>query len=223
MKKKSRPYVMTARSAKAEATRLRICESAMALYHERSMDDFTLEEVAERAGTTVQTVLRRFKSKDNLVIEALDRMTKAGSPFLEDGLGGFYPSPPGDVAAAVTAMFGMYETIGDLVIRHLSDESRRPQLKPVLDQGRENHCSWVRGVFAPQLKARHGSARTQLFNCLVVATDVYIWKILRRDLRLSRPAAEAVVRQIIDGAANRENSDGQLPLAELVGRRQSAT
>jgi hypothetical protein len=32
---------------------------------------------------------------------------------------------------------------------------------------------------------------------LIVATDVYVWKVLRRDQRLSRPMAEAVVRQMI--------------------------
>src|SRR6185437_15025154 len=71
MKKKKRHYVMTARSAKAEATRERICESVVHLYRERPIDEFTLDEVAQRAGTTVQTVLRAFKSKDNLIIEAL--------------------------------------------------------------------------------------------------------------------------------------------------------
>ena len=213
---------MTARSAKAEATRERICESVTELYREQSLDVFTLDDVARRAGTTVQTVLRAFKSKDNLVIEALDRLTKKGSPHVIDRPGGFAPTPPGDVAAAVAAIIDVYETIGDLVISNLSNEQRNPELKPLLDQGRENHCEWVRSVFAPQLKSRNGNARTQLFNCLVVATDVYTWKILRRDLGLTRPGAEAVVRNMVTAVTERENSDVTSSLAELVGRRQPA-
>ena len=220
MKRKKRTYVMTARAAKAEATRQRICESVMELYRERPIDDFRLDDVAARAGTTVQTVLRAFKSKDNLVVEALDRFTKEDSPFVADRPGGYAPSPPGDVAAAVKSIFDIYETIGDLVVRNLANEDKNPALKPLLDQGRENHHAWIRSVFAPQLKARHGGARTQMFNCLAVATDVYSWKILRRDLGLSRSAAQAAAIEMITAVTLRENSNGTLSVAQLVGRRQ---
>ena len=222
MKLKKRQYVMTARSAKAEATRERICESVMELYREKSLDGFTLDDVARRAGTTVQTVLRVFKSKGNLVIEALDRLTKKGSPHVIGRPGGFAPTPPGDVAAAVAAIVEVYETIGDLVISNLANEQRNPELKPLLDQGRENHREWVKSVFAPQLKRRASNARTQLFNALAVLTDVYTWKILRRDQSLARTGAEAVIRQMIAAVTSRENSDVTHPLAELVGRRKPA-
>jgi len=222
MKRKKRTYVMTARSAKAEATRQRICESVMQLYSERSLNDFTLDDVAARAGTTVQTVLRAFKSKDNLVVEALDRLTRRDSPHMAGRPGGFMPSPPGEVAAAVASIYDVYETIGDLVIRNLCEEERNPALKPTLELGRKNHRIWVKEVFAPQLKACGGSARDQLFQCLVVATDVYAWKVLRRDQRLSKPMAEAVVRRMIASLTSKEKPDGAAPVAELVGRRQPA-
>jgi AcrR family transcriptional regulator len=213
---------MTARSAKAEATRQRICESVMQLYRERSIDDFTLDDIASRAGTTVQTVLRAYRSKDNVIIEALDRLTKQGSEYVADRPGGFMPSPPGDIAAAVTAIFDVYETVGNLVMRHLSNEERNPALKPVLTQGRVNHRAWVRAVFAPQLKVRGGNARAQLFNCLVVATDIYTWAILRRDQGLSRSGAETVVQTMVAAVTGRENANGTHSLAKLVGRRQPA-
>jgi AcrR family transcriptional regulator len=222
MKRKKRTYVMTARSAKTEATRGRICDSVMELYREHSLNDFTLDDVAARAGTTVQTVLRAFKSKDNLVVEALDRLTRKNSPQMTDRPSGFMPSPPGDVAAAVASIYDVYETIGDLVIRNLSEEGRNPALKPTLELGRDNHRTWVKEVFAPQLKARGGGARNQLFHCLIVATDVYVWKVLRRDQKLSRPGAEAVVFQMIEALTSKEASDGTVPVAELVGRRQPA-
>jgi hypothetical protein len=62
----------------------------------------------------------------------------------------------------------------------------------------------VRIVFAPQLDLRRGSARTQLFNILLVTTDVYVWKLLRRDLGLSRTAAEATLRKMLAGVLDVE-------------------
>ncbi|MGO9006413.1 MAG: TetR/AcrR family transcriptional regulator [Beijerinckiaceae bacterium] len=215
MKEIKRRYVMTARAAKAEATKARIRMSAMQLYCERPIEDFTLEEVAERAGTTVRTILRAFATKDELVYAALDEMA-AGGVFLK-------PTPPGDVRAAVSAFFDIYETVGDLVIQRLSDERRRPALKPTLDQGRENHRDGVKTAFAPQLERRRDAARAQLLTMLVVATDVYVWKLLRRDMALSRSAAEAIVRRMITSVTDRETAHGTDSLAELVGRRKPAS
>jgi AcrR family transcriptional regulator len=188
MKLKKRRYVMTARTAKAEATKARIRVSAMELYCERPVEDFTLEEVAERAGVAVRTILRAYATKDELVYAALEEMAAS-----------------------------------DLVIQRLSDERRRPGLKPSLDQGRENHRDGVKTIFAPQLEQRHGAARAQLLNILIVMTDVYVWKLLRRDIGLSRSAAEATVCKMIAGVTEEEKAHGADSLAELVGRRQPAS
>jgi len=215
MKRIKRPYVMTARAAKAEATRARILTAAMELYTGRSIEDFTLDEAAALSETTVQTVLRVFGSKDQLIYAALGELAARGMSLK--------PTPPGDVDAAVTAIFDVYETMGDLVIQYLNDERRRPSLQPILQQGRENHRDWVKSVFAPLLKLQNGGGRAQLLNILDVATDVYVWKLLRRDQALGRPAAEAIMRRLINGASNAEVADGKDPLAQLVGRRQPAS
>jgi AcrR family transcriptional regulator len=214
MKMKKRHYAMTARAAKAEATMTRIRVSATELYRERPIEDFTLEEVAERAGVAVRTILRAYPSKDELVYAALEEMA-AGGVFLK-------PTPPGDVKAGVSAFFDIYEGIGDLVMQRLNDERRHPGLKPVLDQGRENHRDGVKTAFAPQLDRLQGAARAQLLNILVVLTDVYVWKLLRRDMALSQSAAEAVVRKMITSVLDKETAHGTDSLAELVGRRQPA-
>ena len=99
---------MTTRAAKAEATRLRIRQAAMALYCSAAVEDFTLEEVARRAETTVQTVLRIFGSKDQVIYAALDEMA-AGGVFLK-------PTRAGNVKGTVSGIFDIYESIGDLVI-----------------------------------------------------------------------------------------------------------
>ncbi|HUD86764.1 MAG TPA: TetR/AcrR family transcriptional regulator [Xanthobacteraceae bacterium] len=214
MKKAKRPYVMTARAAKAEATRARIRVSAVALYCNGAIEDFTLEEVARRAGTTVQTVLRAFCSKDELIYAALEEMA-AGGVFLK-------PAQPGDVKAAVTSFFDIYESVGDLVMQRLNEERRRPALKATLDQGRENHRDGVKTVFAPQLERLHGAARAQLLSALTVITDVYVWKLLRRDMALSRVASETIVRKMVFGIIEQEKANGTDAVAELVRRREPA-
>jgi len=196
MKKTKRPYVMTARTAKAAATKARIRASAVQLYCERPIEDFTLEQIAERAETTVQTVLRAFASKDKLIMAALEEMAARGVSLK--------PTPPGDVAAALRAIYDVYETSGDLIVQRLNDEQRRPGLKATLEQGREGHRVWVKTAFAQQIERHNGGARAQLFNMLLVATDVYVWKLLRRDRNLSRPAAEAVVSRMITSVTNGE-------------------
>ncbi|HEV8016147.1 MAG TPA: helix-turn-helix domain-containing protein [Stellaceae bacterium] len=215
MKKAKRAYDMTARAAGAAATKERIRATAVALYCERPVEDFTLAEVAARADTTVQTILRDFGSKDELIYTALADMAAAGQ-FLK-------PATPGDTRAAVTAIFDIYEPIGDMVIQRLGDERRRPALKPSLDEGRVAHRDGVKTVFAPQLQRLSGVARTQLLTMLTIATDVYVWKLLRRDLALGRAAAESIMVRMLNGIITGEAANGTDSLAELVGRRQSAS
>jgi AcrR family transcriptional regulator len=215
MKKTSRNYDMTARAAKADATKARIRTCATELYLQRPIEDFTLEAVADRAETTVQTVLRAFGSKDELIYAALEDMA-AGGTFLK-------PAQPGDISAAVSSFFDIYETVGDLVIERLSEERRRPALKPALDRGRENHRDGVKAAFAPQLERLHGAARGQMLTTLNVMTDVYVWKVLRRDMAMSRAAAEAIVGKMISGVLEQGETHGKDSVAELVRRRQPAS
>jgi AcrR family transcriptional regulator len=214
MKIKKRSYSMTARAAKAQATRKRIRVAAMELYHGTPVEDFTLDEVARRADTTVQTILRAFGNKDELIYAALDEMA-SGGVFLK-------PTPPGDIKAAVAAFFDIYEGVGDLVIERLSEEKRRPALKPSLDEGRRHHRLGVEAAFAPQLDARHGASRRELLGMLTIFTDVYVWKLLRRDMLLDRPASEAIVRKMIGCVIAEEKSHGTDSLAQLVRRRKPA-
>jgi AcrR family transcriptional regulator len=214
MKKAKRSYDMTARSAKAEATKARIRACAVGLFCNRPVEEFTLDEVARQADMTVQTVLRIFGSKDELIYQALEDMA-AGGVFLR-------PSAPGDLDGAVRSFFDIYETVGDLVIDRLGEERRRPALKTTLDQGRENHRDGVKTVFALQLERAHGAERAQLLTMLIVVTDVYVWKLLRRDMKMKRAAAEAMIARMIRSVLEQGETNGKNSVAELVRRREPA-
>jgi len=141
----TRAYDMSNRAAQAEATRERIRQAAVALYRERALDGFTLEEVAQRAEVTVQTVRRAFKSKDQLIMTALIALADETQPIK-------IPRVPGDVAEAVSIFFELYEEVGDFVIQQLGDEPRLPGLKSELDAGRRGHANWIEQAFAPGIE-----------------------------------------------------------------------
>ncbi len=197
MKATPRPYVMTARADSAAATRARLIDSAAALLAGNTFDGMTLEAIAAGAGTTVRTALRIFGSKEMLFAEALHSLGELGHG----------PVVPGDIDASVSGAYDFYEKVGDAVIRWLADEPRLPVMREHLNIVRRHLRAWVGESFAPALARLEGGARKQMHDALIVAFDVYAWKLLRRDFGLSRKAAEAVVRRIVV-ALTREGEHG---------------
>ena len=61
-----RTYRMGARAEAAAETGRKILRATMESYRERFYDQVSLEDIAERAGVTVQTILRRYSCKDDL-------------------------------------------------------------------------------------------------------------------------------------------------------------
>jgi AcrR family transcriptional regulator len=180
---------MRARAEAAEQTRQRILRAAGDLFWEKLTLEITLDDVAERAGVSVQTVLRQFGSRDGLF--------DAAEAFGREQVLMERAAPAGDVEAAIRAIFDHYERIGDAVLRMLGQEHWVERIKRITDRGRHTHREWVEQVFGPQLDARPARDREALTDLLVVATDVYTWKLLRRDRGLERPQAEGRVRHMI--------------------------
>jgi hypothetical protein len=106
-------------------------------------------------------------------------------------------APPGDLDAAVRALFDHYEHRGDAVLRLLAREFWDERMRRGMDLGRRGHRDWAETVFAPQLGQRPPSQRELLTDLLLVAADVYTWKLLRRDRGLERATAEQRVRHMI--------------------------
>lgn len=187
-----RAYRQTARAQMAEETARRILEAFAARLMSGWFDEIRLEDVAAEAGVTVQTVIRRFGGKDGLLDAATER--------LSDDIRARRRVAAGDLAAAVHALAEDYEQAGDLVMRILAQEDRYPAIRRMTDEGRRSHRAWVEAVFAPGLAGLPADAAQRRTDALVAATDIYIWKLLRRDLK--RPLAEyrALVSRLVQGA-----------------------
>jgi hypothetical protein len=74
-----------------------------------------------------------------------------------------------------------------VVWRALALEERVETLQPLLAIGRAAHRDWVARVFD----------RPDLLNELIAATDVYAWKLLRRDRGLSADATRDSIRRTV--------------------------
>ena len=183
-----RPYVQRARAESAAATAERILSSVVSLFRETGRMP-TLDVVAERANVTVQTVLRRFGSKQGLY-EAVAAQVGAEIARERD------VAPVGDVAAAIDNLLDHYDRWGDVALRMLAAESEATDAEPAR-QGRTFHRAWVERVFAPLLAALSGAAREQRVDQLCAVTDVYVWKILVKDLGRSRRRAKQTLVDLV--------------------------
>ncbi|MFO0601382.1 MAG: helix-turn-helix domain-containing protein [Myxococcaceae bacterium] len=191
MKSRSRPYRMTRRAEAAEATGQRILDAARALFVELPFDELTLEQVARRAGVTLQTVLRRFGSKAGLI-------TALGQTVGAEVDAQRFQVTPGELGAIVENLFDHYETTGRTALKLLAQEERFDEIAAFTRQGRGVHERWVRHAFGPWLARRRGAARRRLELQLIAVCDVSTWKVLRLDRRVSRREAEQVVRGVLE-------------------------
>ena len=185
-----RPYRMRARAEAAAETGRRILEAVIELHRERFWDQVSLEDIAERAGVTVQTVIRRFGSKERLIEAAAEEGNRRVTHQR-------YQAPVGDIEGAVENLVDHYEEWADSALRLLAQEERVPAFRSVTDAARAFHYEWVERTFAPLLAKRTGTARRRLLAELVAICDVYFWKLLRRDLGLSREQTELAIRETI--------------------------
>jgi AcrR family transcriptional regulator len=189
-----RTYTMRARADSVARTREHILDAAWQLSAERLASAIGLADVAERAGVTVRTVLRHFGSRDGL-FDALMQHTRETVTAERE-------TPVGDVGLAVQKVVRHYEQRGDFVLRMLDQESVDERLAAQVAAGRRLHRRWVRTVFAPQLAAADDAKALE--DLLVVATDVYTWKLLRRDAGLSRVRTEERMHTMIRRLAGEE-------------------
>jgi AcrR family transcriptional regulator len=181
----------------AALTAQRILQAALALFEESWLDQITLEQVATRAGVTVQTIIRRFGSKEQLI-------AAAGQEAYARAMLRRSEAPVGDIVGAVRTMVAHYEGAGTRLLRALAQEERDAQFQAIVDAGRADHRQWVERVFAPFLATRGEHQRERLLAQLVAMTDVYSWKLLRRDAGLSREQTELAMQEMIEALCERK-------------------
>jgi AcrR family transcriptional regulator len=185
---------MVARAEAAAATGERILDATAKVFWEHPTEQVSLEEVARRARVSVQTVIRRFGGREGLLMAAAARETERVRRQRE-------AAPVGDMRAAVRVLVEHYEELGDGVLRLLAEEVKVPGLRAIADNGRRVHRDWCARTFALTLSGVTGMARERRLAQLVVVTDVYTWKLLRRDAGLSGRQTELALCELLEPIA----------------------
>ncbi len=194
MKYESHPraYRQIARATAAAETAERILEAFMARMECCWFDEIRLEDVASDAGVTVQTVIRRFGGKDGLL--------EAAQNAMETAIKAARTVAAGNVTTALDVIITEYESLGSLMIRLLSQEERYAPIKSITNVGRAHHRAWVGSVFAPWLEATPPEQRLRAHDGLVIALDVYVWKLVRVDMRRTRAELRRTMLGLCAGA-----------------------
>lgn len=178
MTESRRGYDMTVRAALAARTRTRILEAVIALTGETPLTAVTLPRVAERADVTVQTVLRNFGSRDGLF--------RSGLEYASARVVAERTVDPDDLDASLAALVDHYERTSTMMLLLLGQESWEPMAAEITTGGKALHREWVLQVFAHSLRPLAARERTEAVDLLVVATDLYTYKLLRLDRGLTR-------------------------------------
>jgi len=177
--------------AEAEAlTHQRIISATLSLYVEKWLDQITLDQIAKRAGVSVQTVLRHFGNAETLI-------SAAGRAVNDRAIQQRQDPPVGDIPRAVAGLMDFYEDMAPTGLRTLALEGRYPELDALLVEGRQKHREWVEQVFSPYLKRAPKRNRQRLKVQLASLCDMYMWKLLRMDGGLSREQAESALNEML--------------------------
>jgi AcrR family transcriptional regulator len=184
---RQRSYRMTARAETAEATAQAIIAAARALFAERPYDQVSLPVIAERAGVTVQTVLRRFGCKEDLFAAAAKQRSGQIRADRE-------AAPPGDL----THLVAHYERWGDEQAYLLAQETRVEAIRAITDAGRQYHRDWVSRAYGPALATLPPATRRRKLAQLTAVTDLGTWRLLRRELGLGQDQTGAAIAELVD-------------------------
>jgi AcrR family transcriptional regulator len=186
-----RTYRLAARADATDARRRRILEAAYEAFGLQRYEDVTLAAVAAVAGTSERTVYRLFGTKERLLSSWLSEIGPSVGPPPDPGL-------RNDTRAFVRVMVEFYEQRGASILNMLAQEDAVPALRPLMAWGRDLYDEGLERGLGHLLRGFRGAARQRRRMQLVVACDVYTWKLLRHGRGLSQGEVERVIEDLLN-------------------------
>jgi len=181
----TRRYTKVARARSEERTRADLLDAAERAFFSASWDTTTLADIAAEAGTTKQTLLRHFGSRDGLVQAGYER---AIARISEQRMA----APTDDIAGAVDNLLDHYHEVGEQALM-LSAALGADAMAEFAEAGRRFHHDWVDHAFGAWLSGCKPRERKQLRGALIALCDVQVWAILSRDLGYPRAQVRATL------------------------------
>lgn len=197
-----RSYNQSKRAEATQATRLRIMQSLVELWMERDLDSLTLQAIAEAAQTTVQSIIRHFGSKDGL-IDAVIEERASGIEATRDA------SRSDDLDTAIVELVDHYERDADAVMRTLAISHSSLAAQKVIAHGMFVHRSWCSDCLNRFSSGNASTFSSTTLDALVAATDIHVWKLLRRDLGRSRADAVKTMQHLARSVIHLSEQEGK--------------
>jgi AcrR family transcriptional regulator len=198
MADKTRSYKKKAR-ARAEETKGRtILDAALQAFSGELFDRVTLQQIATASGVTVQTVIRRFGTKEELFEHLAER---EGKRVLAERA---VPARMG-LRAALDTLVAHYERDGDMMTNFIHQEHLSEPVRRIVSRGRRVHREWVEIHCRDLLTGLFGTDREHVLLAAIAATDLYTWKLLRRDHGLEPESVAAVMHRLIIALGARQD------------------
>ena len=135
-------------------------------------------------------MIRRFGTKERLIEAAAEEGTRQVVRQRDQ-------APVGDIEGAVENLVDHYEEWADSALRLLGAGGAGCGVPLDYRRGSRFPLRMGGAHVRPLLAKRTGTARRRLLAELVAICDVYFWKLLRRDLGLSREQTELAITETI--------------------------
>lgn len=185
-----RPYRMVRRLQQSEATAARLLDAAWHRFSTLPYESVRLSDIAADAGVSVQTLHTRFGTKEDLFTTAFRRwMVEQGQRRVIARVG--------DLEDIVRVLYDNYDDQGEVGLRMIAQEDRIAAIRTDTDSGRRWQRRWIANVFEPFLTATPPDARADLHEALIVACDIYTWRLLRLDIGHATADARRIVLGMI--------------------------
>jgi AraC-like DNA-binding protein len=203
MKSSARSYDNSTRAKKADQTRRTIIRATEALWKKLPIHDITLEQVARESNVTVRTIIRKFGTKERLFEACITEETPA---FLK----GRQVSTPGDVGEALRNLLNSYEEMGEAGIRTIYAENELEIARKIGELGRKEHRQWCVDVFGPYLPSKNSTSYETKLIAFIAATEIYLWKLMRHDLGLSKAKTYEIFKTLVEGLIHHNPKESNL-------------
>jgi hypothetical protein len=95
--------------------------------------------------------------------------------------------------------------MGDAAIRTINLEPELEIARKIGAKGRALHRDWCIQMFTPYLPDKQSDDYEIQLNSFIAATEIYLWKLLRKDLMLSKEKTFSIFKNLIEGLINKNN------------------
>lgn len=195
--KKRRSYQKKERALAEQANGEAILDAALKAFSTELFDRVTLNAIAKESKVSVQTVIRRFGSKEDLFEHLAEREEKRVVADRD------IPGEKG-LKAALDTLIKHYERDGDMMTNFVSQEHLFEPIQKIVRRGREVHRHWVEKHCSNLFMELDNTKREQAILAAIAATDLSTWKLLRRDHKQKPKDVAEIMYKLLHGISGEQ-------------------